>query len=114
MGDTPLPLQSSNPTECLAKARDLPLHVGKQSSAFQAVAKQVFPLQRTLSTRLVLALLRSPKSHLLIEHILLQMSPALLPLFGVFLGCPCCLWVLGGTPEGWGLQGCDTRGWKCS
>lgn len=57
MGDTPVPLQSPNPTECLAKAQDLPWHVGKQSSAFAAVAKQVLPLQRALSTRLVLGLL---------------------------------------------------------
>lgn len=131
---TPLPLQTQNPTECLAEARDLPSHTGKQSCAFAAAAKQVSPLQRAPGTSLVLGetargvlccsmgAAEIPKIPFLMEHILQEMSSALFPLlgvslalfplFGVVLGCPCWLWVLGGTSEGWGWQG--WRGWRCS
>lgn len=108
MRDTLLPLQTPNPTEGLAKAQGLPLHIGKQSSAFAAMPKQVFPLQRALGWcwDCSMGAAETPKSHSLIEHILLELSPVLSSLFGVFLG----LWVLGGTPEGWVLQGCSTEG----
>lgn len=49
-GDTPLPVQTPNPTECLAKAQELPLHTREHSSAFAATAKWVFPHQRAVAS----------------------------------------------------------------